>query len=124
METPFITRDADFLPLISKDSYGGVAHVSSVMFQYGCFNHGPCGLCGSQLRLETHTKKRKTPDGGISESTTTTLRSSNGRCHKTFSPFAGTIWEDIGNRQLFVYVVESFIPRGTVREVAHMTHSK
>ena len=60
----------------------------------------------------------------ISDSTTTTLRCSNRKCHKTFSPFTGTIWNEIGNRQLFIYVVESFIARGTVREVSNMTHTK
>ena len=124
MHTSLNARDEiDFLPMLSKDSYGGAPHVSSVLFNFGCFNHNPCGLCGSQFRLETYTKKRKTPDGGITESTTTTLRRSN-RCHKTFSPFAGTIWNETGNRQLFIYVVESFIARGTVREIANMTHSK
>ena len=125
MLTPLNARDEiDFLPILSKDSYGGAAHVSAVLFNSGCFNHNPCGLCGSQLRLETYTKMRKTPDGGISKSTTTTLRCSNRRCHKTFSLFAGTIWNEIGNRQLFIYVVESFIARGTVREVANMTQIK
>ena len=36
----------------------------------------------------------------------------------------GDSWNEIGNRQLFIYVVESFIELGTVREVANTTHSK
>ena len=47
-----------------------------------------------------------------------------GAAIKTLSPFAGTIWADIGNRQLFVYVVDSFISRGTVVGVANMTGAK
>ena len=93
-------------------------------FFWGCFNHTTCKFCGSRLRPETYTKKRKSPDGLILESTTTTLRCSNRSCHKTLSPFAGTIWADIGNRQLFVYVVDSFISRGTVVGVANMTGAK
>ena len=114
----------DFLPLLGKDAYGGPANVSSTLFVLGCFNHTTCKFCGSHLRLETYTKKRKSPDGLILESTTTTLRCSNRSCHKTLSPFAGTIWADIGNRQLFVYVVDSFISRGTVVGVANMTGAK
>ena len=123
MHTPPTANEIDFLPMLSNDAYGGTAHVSFVLFKLGCFNHNPCGFCGAQLRLETYTKKRKTADGVISDSTTTTLRCSNRRCHKTFSPFAGTIWKDIGNRRLFVYVVESFIARGTVRQVSNVTGS-
>ena len=39
-------------------------------------------------------------------------------------PFTGTIWADIGYRQLFVYVVDSFISRGTVVGVSNMTGAK
>ena len=114
----------EFLPLIGKDAYGGASQVSSVLFDLGCFNHKTCRFCASPLKLETHTKKRKTPDGLILESTTKTLRCTNRGCHKTLSPFSGTIWADIGNRQLFIFAVDSFISRGTVLGVANMTGAK
>ena len=39
-------------------------------------------------------------------------------------PFAGTIWADIGNRQQFIYAVDSFLSRETVLGVKNMTGAK
>ena len=114
----------DYAPPLGKEYYRGAPRVSSALFDLGCFNRTTCKICGSHLRLETYTKKRKSPDGLILESTTTTLRCTNRSYHKTLSTFAGTIWADIGNRQPFIFAVDSFLSRGTVLRVANMTGEK
>ena len=112
------------MPLIGNDSYGGQEHVSRFFFSKGCFNHSPCSFCGSNVRLTTYVKLKKDHERGECRCITTTLRCKNKTCQKTSSPFTGTIWTEINDRQLFLFVVCQFLGRCTVRSISDSTGSK
>ena len=109
--------------LIGNDSYGGRTNVDKMFFAMGCFNHSPCCHCGNPIRLNIFVAK-KSRNGREVQCITTTLRCKSKKCQKTFSPFAGTIWTEVSDRQLFLFVIGAFLGRCTVRSVADLTSSK
>lgn len=109
--------------LIGNDSYGGRMNVDKMLFGMGCFNHSPCVHCSSPVRINIFVAKKSRSEREV-QCITTTLRCKNKSCQKTHSPFAGTIWKEISDRQLFLFVIGAFLGRCTVRSVADLTSSK
>ena len=64
------------------------------------------------------------PDGTECRCVTSTLRCKNKACQKTISPFVGTIWTEVNDRQLFLFVVCQFLGRCTVHSMAETTGAK
>ena len=116
------TRQYESAPLVLRDSYGGRLNVSKMFFALGCFNHGRCPFCNSELRLNVFYKTSER-GGRESQSLTTTLRCTNRPCHKTVSPFVGNIWASVNDRPLFLFVVEGFLGRCTVKWMSEVTQS-
>ena len=111
-------------PMLGNDSYGGQENVVKMFFERGCFNHSPCPKCGAQVRLTTFSKTKANPDGTQRRCVTATLRCKNKACQKTISPFSGTIWAEVNDRQLFLFVVGQFLGRCTVHSMAESTGAK
>ena len=116
------TRQYESAPLVLRDSYGGRLNVSKMFFALGCFNHGRCPFCNSELRLNVFYKTSER-GGRESQSLTTTLRCTNRPCHKTVSQFVGNIWASVNDRPLFLFVVEGFLGRCTVKWMSDVTRS-
>ena len=117
-------QPAFYAPMLGSDSYGGPENVTKLFFERGCFNHSPCPKCGNQVRLSSFSKTKVASDGTESRCVTSTLRCRNKACQKTISPFDGTIWTEVNDRQLFLFVVGQFLGRCTVHSMAESTGTK
>ena len=53
-------------------------------------------------------KTKRTGDREV-QCLTVTLRCRNKDCQKSHSPFKGTIWEQVNDRRLFLFVIGAFL---------------
>ena len=120
-------RDVDLhfeeAPFLGYDTFGGQSDIAKLFFALGCFNRGPCPACGGGVRLSTYSKT-VTCSGRESLCVTVTLKCRNRACQKNVSPFKETIWEEVDDRQLLLFVICAFLGRWTVKSVADIVGCK
>ena len=111
-------------PLFNTNTFGGQVVIMQSLFHLGCFSHvDKCPSCGSPVKFETvKTSKRVGDEERVY--TTCRLRCCKKMCRIHISLVEHTIWEEIGDWTLFVFVVGAFLNRWSTTTVAQMTGSR
>ena len=113
-----------FGSLLNNTTFGGPRNIIVTLFRLNCFNHPQnCSKCGARVRLEISSAK-KLVCGRETLYTSGRIRCCSKDCHVSFSLVENTIWSDIGDRTLFVFVVGGFITRMTTASIAAMSGSR
>ena len=113
-----------FGALLNSTTFGGQGNIIKTLFRLNCFNHPQdCSKCGACVKLEISSSK-KLVGGRETLYTSGRIRCCSKDCHASLSLVENTIWSDIGDRTLFVFVVGGFINRSTTASIAAMTGSR
>ena len=116
-------RTPHFQPLLNETTFGGHALVDRTLYSLGCFNQATqCPNCHSSVKFEISTTKKINDEERVYVKSS--LRCCKKNCRVHVSLFEKTIWKDVGERILFVFVVGAFINRWSTTTVAAMTGSR
>ena len=111
------------LSMLNKFSYEGPETIVKALFHLGCFNHVPtCPGCGSPVRLEVFTTRKKVK-GEVREYASATLRRCKTSCHSPISLVENTLWKKVRDRTLFIFTVDGFVNRWTTTSIAQSGQS-
>ena len=115
----------DFGPLLAREPFGGLAHVSKVLFSLGCFQQEElCPKCNHPCKLKMDVRLKSLKDGREGEYTEMTYRCSHRKCQARVHFIDRTIWTVIKDRILFVFAVNAFLSRATTQSVVDNTGCK
>ena len=102
-----------FSSLLTNGSFGGETFIVNQMYQCGNFYRGEvCSSCSSPATLESVSYKKP---GTRDRETNTQFRwrCKSTRCRKTITLFKDTIWTDVRDKQLFMFVIDGFLHHWT-----------
>ena len=115
----------DFGPLLPGPAFGGLAHVTKVLFSLGCFQQEElCPKCNHSCKLKTDLRSRKLKDGREKEYTEMSFRCTHRKCQARVHFIDRTIWAIIKDRILFVFVVNAFLNRSSTQSIVNDTGCK
>ena len=115
----------DFGPLLPGPAFGGMVHVTKILFSLGCFQQEvTCPKCSKTCKLRTTTRKKQLKDEQEKEYVDFSIRCQSRKC-RTYIPFIdNTIWRKVKDRVLFVFVVNAFLNRNSTQSIVDQTGCK
>ena len=115
----------DFGPLLPGPAFGGLARVTKVLFTLGCFQQEEtCPKCNHTCKLKTDTRMKKLKDGSEREYTEMSFRCTRRKCQTRIHFVDRTIWANIKDRILFIFVVNAFLNRSSTQSIVNNTGCK